>query len=70
MNLAWIMPLLLGIGVVVVIVVALLAMFKAFYVKVPQGTALIINDMSSTPKMPRKRRAPYCRRRHCRKFLQ
>lgn len=51
MNLAWIMPLLLGIGVVVVIVVALLAMFKAFYVKVPQGTALIINDMSSTPKV-------------------
>ena len=25
--------------------------FKAFYIKVPQGTALIVNDMSSTPKV-------------------
>ncbi|HHQ2716923.1 TPA: hypothetical protein ACSPMB_002806 [Pseudomonas aeruginosa] len=26
-------------------------LFKAFYIKVPQGTALIVNDMSSTPKV-------------------
>ena len=25
-------------------------LFKAFYIKVPQGTALIVNDMSSTPR--------------------
>ena len=45
------MPLLLGVGLVVLLVVGLLALFKAFYIKVPQGTALIVNDMSSTPKV-------------------
>ena len=38
-------------GLVVLLVVGLLALFKAFYIKVPQGTALIVNDMSSTPKV-------------------
>ncbi len=28
-----------------------IGLIKAFYVKVPQGTALIINDLSSTPKV-------------------
>lgn len=40
---------LVGLGVLIVFV--LLMMFKAFYIKVPQGTALIVNDMSSTPKV-------------------
>ncbi|MGN7919544.1 MULTISPECIES: flotillin family protein [Lysobacter] len=40
---------LVGLGILVVFV--LLMMFKAFYIKVPQGTALIVNDMSSMPKV-------------------
>lgn len=39
------------IGVAVLIVFVMLLMFKAFYIKVPQGTALIVNDMSATPKV-------------------
>lgn len=35
----------------VVIVFGTIGLFRAFYRKVPQGTALIINDMSSTPKV-------------------
>ena len=38
-------------AVCVVLMLGLLGMFKAFYVKVPQGTALIVNDLSSTPKV-------------------
>ncbi|MGH8079545.1 MAG: hypothetical protein ACREP7_03145 [Lysobacter sp.] len=39
------------IGLIVLIVFVMLLMFKAFYIKVPQGTALIVNDMSATPKV-------------------
>lgn len=39
------------VAVCVVLMLGLLGMFKAFYVKVPQGTALIVNDLSSTPKV-------------------
>ncbi|MBX9401324.1 flotillin family protein [Lysobacter sp. BMK333-48F3] len=39
------------IGVSLLILFVMLLMFKAFYIKVPQGTALIVNDMSSTPKV-------------------
>ncbi|MGV8743981.1 hypothetical protein ACV35G_30675, partial [Pseudomonas aeruginosa] len=45
------MPLQMGEGLVVTMVVGLLALFKAFYIKVPQATALIVNDMSSTPNV-------------------
>ncbi|MBW8850342.1 MAG: flotillin family protein [Xanthomonadales bacterium] len=38
-------------AVCIVLMLGLLGMFKAFYVKVPQGTALIVNDLSSTPKV-------------------
>lgn len=38
-------------GTIVAMLFGLLVMFKAFYIKVPQGTALIVNDMSSTPKV-------------------
>ncbi len=51
MDLAFLMPFLIGLGVVVVVIVGLFALFKAFYIKVPQGTALIVNDLSSTPKV-------------------
>lgn len=44
-------PFIIGVGLVVLFVIALIALFKAFYIKVPQGTALIVNDMSSTPKV-------------------
>lgn len=39
------------VAVVVLMIFVMLLMFKAFYIKVPQGTALIVNDMSSTPKV-------------------
>ncbi|RZS31042.1 hypothetical protein [Corticibacter populi] len=44
---------LLGVVVaaIVIVVVGFLAALKAFYIKVPQGTALIINDLSSQPKV-------------------
>lgn len=38
-------------GAAVIGLLGILAMFKAFYIKVPQGTALIVNDMSATPKV-------------------
>ncbi|WJN58475.1 flotillin family protein [Pseudomonas sp. SO81] len=47
----YIIPGLMFAGLVVLVLLALLALFKAFYIKVPQGTALIVNDMSSTPKV-------------------
>jgi len=51
MDLSIFMPLLVGAGVVFLVLMGILALFKAFYVKVPQGWALIVNDMSATPKV-------------------
>jgi uncharacterized membrane protein YqiK len=51
MDLSVLMPFLIGIGVLVAVIVGLFALFKAFYIKVPQGTALIVNDLSPTPKV-------------------
>ena len=51
MNLATLMPFLIGIGIVLLILIGFFALFKAFYIKVPQGTALIVNDLSATPKV-------------------
>jgi uncharacterized membrane protein YqiK len=51
MNEAVIMPFLTVVGIIIVLVFGLFALFKAFYIKVPQGTALIVNDLSSTPKV-------------------
>ncbi len=39
------------VGAVLLFIFCLFILFKAFYIKVPQGTALIVNDMSSTPKV-------------------
>ncbi|MDH5856723.1 hypothetical protein [Lampropedia aestuarii] len=36
---------------IVIVVVGFLAALKAFYIKVPQGTALIKNDLSAKPKV-------------------
>ena len=44
-------PVAMWIGVAIVFLIGLAALFNAFYYKVEQGTALIINDMSSTPKV-------------------
>ncbi len=50
-DLSVLMPILTTVGIVFVILLGLAALFKAFYYKVDQGTALIVNDMSSTPKV-------------------
>ncbi|MGB0845351.1 MAG: flotillin family protein [Thiolinea sp.] len=39
------------VGIIALVVIGLVVAFNRFYVKVPQGWALIINDMSSTPKV-------------------
>jgi uncharacterized membrane protein YqiK len=39
------------VGIVFVVIVGVFAVIKAFYVKVPQGTALIVNDLTATPKV-------------------
>lgn len=50
-DLSILMPLITGVVIFFVILMGLAAIFKAFYIKVEQGTALIVNDMSSTPKV-------------------
>jgi uncharacterized membrane protein YqiK len=45
------MPVLMIAGVVILMLLGIVGLFKAFYIKVPQGTALIVNDLSSTPKV-------------------
>ena len=50
-DLSVLMPILTGVGICFVILLGLAALFKAFYIKVDQGTALIVNDMSSQPKV-------------------
>lgn len=50
-DLALVMPIITGAGILFAILMGLAALFKAFYVKVEQGTALIVNDMSSKPKV-------------------
>ncbi|MBR9904658.1 MAG: hypothetical protein GYB15_13045 [Gammaproteobacteria bacterium] len=51
MDLSWIMPLLVSVSVIVIALLAILALFKAFYRKIDQGQALIVNDLSATPKV-------------------
>ncbi|CAD5107517.1 flotillin family protein [Zestomonas carbonaria] len=51
MSLAMLMPFLVGVAVFFLLIFGFFVLFKAFYIKVPQGTALIVNDMSSTPKV-------------------
>jgi uncharacterized membrane protein YqiK len=50
-DLSILIPIATWIGVALVILIGIAALFNAFYYKVEQGTALIINDMSSTPKV-------------------
>ncbi|MDX7986319.1 flotillin family protein [Xenorhabdus sp. 12] len=51
MALADFMPFLVIIATIIVIILGFFGLFKAFYIKVPQGTALIVNDMSAQPKV-------------------
>jgi len=50
-DLSVLIPILTGVGIFFVFLMGLAALFKAFYIKVDQGTALIVNDMSSRPKV-------------------
>ncbi len=50
-DLSVLMPIVTGIGICFVIIMGIAVLFKAFYIKVDQGTALIVNDMSSNPKV-------------------
>ncbi|HEY0504160.1 MAG TPA: hypothetical protein VGD42_11775 [Lysobacter sp.] len=51
MSVSLILPFLIGAGVLLVVMLGLFGLFRAFYIKVDQGTALIVNDMSSMPKV-------------------
>lgn len=50
-DLTVLMPILTGASIVFLILMGMAILFKSFYVKVDQGTALIVNDMSSSPKV-------------------
>ncbi|PSJ21330.1 hypothetical protein CVH10_12870 [Halomonas sp. ND22Bw] len=51
MNMSWIMPVAIAIGVLLLALVGVLCLIKAFYRKIDQGQALIVNDLSSVPKV-------------------
>lgn len=50
-DLSVLMPIVIGVGIFFVFIFGIAGLFKAFYYKVEQGTALIVNDMSATPKV-------------------
>ncbi len=50
-DLSVLMPIFTGIAIFFVVLIGIAILFKAFYIKVEQGTALIVNDMSSKPKV-------------------
>lgn len=45
------LPGLVAFALIVGLILVVAILFKAFYIKVPQGTALIVNDMSDQPKV-------------------
>lgn len=51
LDFSWVMPALVFVGVFILVVVCVMLLIKAFYTKIDQGQALIVNDMSSTPKV-------------------
>ncbi|GGO23685.1 hypothetical protein [Deinococcus humi] len=51
MTLPILIPFLIALGMVLLIIFGLIGLVKAFYIKVDQGTALIVNDLSSSPKV-------------------
>jgi uncharacterized membrane protein YqiK len=50
-DLSVLMPVLFGVGLFFIVLLGLAAIFKAFYVKVEQGTALIVNTTRAVPKV-------------------
>ena len=50
-DLSVLMPVVSGAGMFLLVLLGLAGLFKAFYYKVEQGTALIVNDMSARPKV-------------------
>jgi len=46
-----VIPFAIILGIVLLSILGIIGLIKAFYVKVPQGTALIVNDLSRTPKV-------------------
>lgn len=50
-DLSILMPILIVAGIVIVVLLGLGAMVKKFYIKVEQGTALIINTLKTKPKV-------------------
>lgn len=50
-NMEWYIVAAVVLGTVFILILGLFALIKAFYIKVPQGTALIINDTTSQPKV-------------------
>jgi len=50
-DLSVLMPIITGIIIFLIVIMGIAILFKAFYIKVDQGTALIVNDMSSKPKV-------------------
>ncbi len=50
-DLSVLMPIITGIIIFFIVIMGIAILFKAFYIKVDQGTALIVNDMSSKPKV-------------------
>ena len=50
-DLAVNMPWITGAAVIFIFIFGFAALFKAFYIKVAQGTALIVNDMTARPKV-------------------
>lgn len=46
-----VLPFFAIIGVIILIIVGLMGLFRSFYVKVPQGTALIVNDTKAVPRV-------------------
>jgi uncharacterized membrane protein YqiK len=51
MSFAALAPFVIGVGILLVLLLGMAGLFKAFYRKVDQGVALIVNDMSATPKV-------------------
>lgn len=50
-DLSVLMPVLVTAGMVIVALMGIALLIKSFYVKVEQGTALIVNDLSDKPKV-------------------
>jgi uncharacterized membrane protein YqiK len=51
MEMSSVMPFVIAAVVLLVMLLGVFGLFTAFYVKVEQGTALIVNDLSATPKV-------------------